>query len=85
MSFELVWTKRFKKDLKLIEKSIASRIYYKLIELEKSDEVFLEEVKGTDFSKFRIGDYRVFIKKMPALKKLFVLRVGHRKNIYKKI
>ncbi len=85
MGFQLIFSNRFKKDLKLIDKFVAKRIFNRLLEFEKTDVVFLEEVKGTNFSKLRIGKYRVFIRKMPALKQLIILRVEHRKNIYKKI
>jgi len=85
MPFEVIWTKKAKKNLKLIEKTIASRIFEKVEELGRQDFVFLEKIKNSQYRKFRIGKYRVLIKKFPATKKLFIMKIGHRKNIYKKL
>ncbi|MDD5148535.1 MAG: type II toxin-antitoxin system RelE/ParE family toxin [Candidatus ainarchaeum sp.] len=85
MGFEIIWTNRSKKDLKLIDKQIALRIIDKVEELRGRDIVFLEKVTGKDFYKLRIGQYRALIDKHPATKKLFILKVGHRKKIYKNI
>jgi len=85
MPFQLIWTNRSKKDLKQIETPIASRIIDKLDALGKKDFVFLDKVKGTDYYKFRVGDYRVLIDKFPATKKLFIMKVRHRKKFYKNL
>lgn len=85
MAFEIIWTDRSKKDLKLIDKTIALRIIDKVDSLGKLDVIFLEKVEGTDYCKFRVGQYRVLIEKFPATKKLFILKVRHRKKIYKNI
>ena len=85
MPFEIIWTSRARKDLKLIDKPIAERIFNKVQELEIKEAVFLEKVSGKDFFKFRVGKYRVFIDKFPATKKLVILHVIHRKKAYKNI
>lgn len=85
MSFEIVWTHRAKKDLKLLDKAIARRIIDKVDELGLQDTVCLEQVKGQEFYKFRVGKFRVFIEKFPAVGKLLILHVKHRKNAYKNI
>ncbi len=85
MPFELIWSDKSKKDLRLIDRAIAARIVEKMEEAAGQDTIFLEKVKGTDYFKYRVGKYRVIIEKFPATKKLFVVKVGHRKNIYKKI
>ncbi len=85
MVFQVIWTNRSKKDLKLIDKQTALRIIQKVDELGKKDIVFLEKVKGTKYQKFRVGSYRILIEKFPATKKLFMLKVEHRKKFYKNI
>jgi len=85
MPFEVIWTNRSKKDLKLIDKETVLRIINKISVLENQDTVFLERVKGTKLYKFRVGSYRVLIEKFPATKKLFVLKVRHRRRFYKNI
>ena len=85
MTFQVIWTNRSKKDLKLIDKQTALRIIQKINEFEKQDTVFLEKVKGTKFQKVRVGHYRILIEKFPATKKLFILKAEHRKKFYKNI
>ena len=85
MPFEVIWTKRSKKDLKLIDRTIAARIVEKVEALGNNEIVFLEKAKGTPYYKYRVGKYRVLIKKFPATKKLFIMRARHRKKIYKNI
>lgn len=85
MPFEVIWTNRSKKDLKLIDKKTALRIIEKVDALGKQDTVFLEKVQGTPYHKFRVGKYRALIEKFPATKKLFILKVRHRKKFYKNI
>lgn len=85
MPFEIIWTNRARKDLRLIDKGIAGRIFNKIEEFNQKETVFLEKIKGKDFFKLRIGSYRVFIDKFPATGKLIVLHVKHRQSAYNKI
>ena len=85
MPFEIILTEKAKKCLKELDKPIAARIADKLDELSQKEIVFLEKIEGRDFYKLRIGNYRVLIQKFPATKKLLVLKIGHRRNIYKNI
>ncbi len=85
MPFDIIWTKKAEKNLKLIDKKVALIIYEKIEELKMQECIFLEKLKNSNYYKFRIGKYRVLIRKFPAVKKLFIMKVGHRKNIYKKI
>lgn len=87
MPFEIIWTKKAKKDLKLIDTHIARRIVDRVDDIgqQKEEMIFLEKVKEKDFFKFRVGSYRVFIDKFFATKKLVILHVRHRKNAYKNL
>jgi len=85
MPFEVIWTNRSKKDLKLIDNKTAEKIIEKVEEIGKRDAVFLEKVKGFKFYKLRVGKYRILIDKFSATKKLLILRAMHRRNVYKKI
>jgi len=82
MPFVLIWTNRSKKDLESLEKQLIRRVVEKMELFEKEDSVFLESIKGTQYHKVRVGHYRVIVQKFPATKKLVVLRVQHRKNVY---
>jgi len=85
MAFQVIWSNRSKKDLKLLDKKTASRIVDKAGWLASQDTIFLEKVKGTGYFKHRVGHYRILIEKLPATKKLFIRKVRHRKNFYKNV
>jgi mRNA-degrading endonuclease RelE of RelBE toxin-antitoxin system len=85
MAFQVIWSNRSKKDLKLLDKKIASRITGKVDLLVSQETIFLEKVKGTDYFKYRVGHYRILIEKFPATKKLFIRKVRHRKKFYKNV
>lgn len=85
MPFEIIWSNRAKKDLMKLEKHIAERIIKKITNLAQQDRIMLEKVKGKDFFKYRVGDYRVFIDRYLARKKLVILTIIHRKKAYKNI
>lgn len=85
MAFQVIWSNRSKKDLKLLDKKTASRIADKVDLLALQDTIFLEKVKGTTYFKYRVGHYRILIEKFPATKKLFIRKARHRKKFYKNI
>ena len=85
MPFEIIWSNRAKKDLIKLEKHIAKRIINKIVALPQKEKPLLEKVKGKDFFKYRVGDYRVLIDRYPLKKKLVILTIMHRKKAYKNI
>ena len=42
-----------------------------------------KKLKGTEFYRIRIGDYRVIYKIEDDILLILVIRIGHRKDIYK--
>jgi len=85
MPFKIIWSNRAKKDLAKLEKHVAERIIKKIMNLSQKEQILLEKVKGKDFFKYRVGDYRVFVDRYPLRKKLVVLTIMHRKKAYKNI
>jgi len=81
--FEIVVTEKAAKDLKKLDAITGLQIAKKL--KEYSANPFLYAKKLTDPAlgtfRFRIGDYRVIVD--IEKNKIIVLKVGHRKDIYK--
>jgi mRNA interferase RelE/StbE len=81
--FEVVLTNRALRDIKKIDREIAKFILGKLEEY--SHNPFQHAKKLTDPKlgtyKFRVGDYRIIFDIDGS--DLIVLRVGHRKDIYR--
>lgn len=77
----------FKKDfLKILDKNIKKRIIYKLDYLKDLENIYewnnIKTIKWFhNFYRMRIWDYRIWMK--IEEKKLVILRVRHRKDIYK--
>ncbi|MFH1152148.1 MAG: type II toxin-antitoxin system RelE/ParE family toxin [Nanoarchaeota archaeon] len=81
--FEVTWEKRALQELKKLDYFISKRILKKVHELKEdpfsSD---TKKLKSTKFYRLRIGTYRVLFEILDD-KLIKILKVGHRKNIYK--
>lgn len=80
--YELVFTKRGLEDLNKLEEEIKNRIFEKLQLCKENPFHFVERLTEIPGFKLRIGDYRVIVDIDRNLQKIFILKAGHRKNIY---
>ncbi|MBN2421717.1 type II toxin-antitoxin system RelE/ParE family toxin [Candidatus Woesearchaeota archaeon] len=71
--------------LEKLEKIIAKRIYDKISSTKPIPYHFWERLTGRKDFKLRIGDYRAIADINYNSKTIEVTRIGHRKNIYKKM
>jgi mRNA interferase RelE/StbE len=65
-----------------LEREIQQRIISKLRTIKGCPEHFLKPLKGVPYFSLRIGDYRAIIDWRKDREELWVVAVGHRKNIY---
>ena len=84
MRYNLVYTKRAVRDIKKLDNTIKKRVGTVLLKYKENPLDFAEALKNSDLGtyRFRIGDYRVIFD--IARNDVVVLRVGHRREIYKK-
>ena len=84
MKYRLVYTQRAERDIRGLDPGIRERLGKSL--LQYSEEPLKHAEKLTDSSlgdfRFRIGDYRVIFDILGD--KIIVLRVGHRREIYRR-
>ena len=84
MAYNIVYKKSVQRDLKRFSKAEAERVLNQIEEeLSKSADtypVLKRQFKG--LRKYRIGDYRVIYAILED--EVLVLRIGHRKQVYKK-
>jgi mRNA interferase RelE/StbE len=92
MDYKVVYTKRSQKDLDGLDYSLIQRILKKVDEFSRmSDPLKMaSKLKGfeIDTYRFRVGDYRVVFRLDPQsfqLVVLVVLRVRHRKDVYRNL
>ena len=83
MSYKIAFKKSVSRDLKKIDKEQVKRILDKIeTELPKKADVFPTLTgKFSGLRKFRVGDFRVIYSIIGNT--ALILRVGHRKEVYK--
>ncbi len=72
------------RDLSKLDRPTAQRILQKLKECAKDPYKKFSKLTGYDDYKLRIGDYRTLVLLLSD-KTVYIERIGHRKNIYKKL
>ncbi len=84
MKYELVYTRRAEKDILKLDPETKERIGKTLLRFSKNPLEFAEKLTDSSLGtyRFRIGDYRVVFD--VAGSEIIVLRVGHRREIYKR-
>lgn len=84
MAYNVVYKKSVSRDLKKLAKAEATRILNQIEkELSKNPETYpVLKGKFAGLRKFRIGDYRIIYAILEY--NVIILRIGHRKEVYKK-
>lgn len=72
-----------KKELKRLPQKEIAIILKKIYSIKDSPLQHLERLKGLKLWKLRIGDYRAFINADTGKNNLYVLKIRHRKEVYK--
>ncbi len=83
--YSLVFDEKAIAFLEKLPKEIAQRIYKKINTTKKEPFHYFERLEGREDYKLRVGDYRVIGNILQSEKKIEIILIGHRKNIYKKI
>ena len=81
--FSIEITQEAENDLKKLDQQTTTIILKKLWAIKENPLHYVERLQGLTFWKLRIGDYRAIIQINTTSNKLFILKTGHRKNIYK--
>jgi mRNA interferase RelE/StbE len=84
LAYNIVYKKSVQRDLKKLSKAEAHRVLNQIEEQLSENADSHPVVKGqfAGLRKYRIGDYRVIYAILGA--DVLVLRIGHRKDVYKK-
>jgi mRNA interferase RelE/StbE len=83
MVYEIFFSKTAEKQLKKLDRKIQERIVEVLERVRIKPERYVIKLIGDKGYKLRVGDYRVILDIDATRHKIFVLKIGHRKNIYK--
>jgi len=82
----VTWDPKAREFLRKLDKSIADRIYTTVdLRISKNVGRYLEPVKGQDFCKLRVGDYRLFVDYHPEKDHLEIRTIEHRSVAYRRL
>lgn len=81
MTYQISYEKEALRELDELESSVSRRILDKIEKMsEEPSSCDVKKLKGSDYYRLRVGDYRViFVFEGNIIK---VLKVGHRQQIY---
>ena len=82
--YEIIFSQKAKKQLFKLEKNIQERIITALERIRIRPEAYITKLVGDPGFKLRIGNYRVLMDINNNNLLILVIKVGHRKDIYKR-
>ncbi len=68
--------------LKKLQKKDAELILNKIYSIRENPFRFLKRLEGNNLWRLRIADFRAILDVIVSAKKIIVVRIGHRKNVY---
>lgn len=80
--FEIIVSDLAKKQLSKLPQNIKDRVGYALERIKIRPFHFVKRLIGSPYYRLRVGDYRVILDIKQDKLIIFVVEVGHRKNIY---
>jgi len=80
--YSVEFSETAEKQFNKLEKNTRERIINVLERIKINPYHFIKRKQGTDYFIARIGEYRAVLKIDSIRKIIFVVEIGHRKNIY---
>ena len=81
--YEIIFSQKAKKQLFKLKKNIQERIITALERIRIRPEAYITKLVGDPGYKLRVGDYRLIMDIDNNNLLILIIKVGHRKNIYK--
>ena len=85
MSYEIIFTDTSRKQFKKLEKDIQERIVKALERIRIRPEAHIKKLVEDPGYRLRVGEYRIILDIEKEKLIILVIKIGHRKNIYKKL
>ena len=82
--YEIIFSNKAKKQLFKLEKNIQERIIAALERIRIRPESYITKLIGDPGFKLRVGDYRVIMDIDNNNLLILVIKIGHRRDIYKR-
>ena len=82
--YEIIFDDKAIEFLEKLQLSTRKRIFEKIISTKEDPFHYFEKLKWRDEYKLRVGGYRVIVDINKKKKRIYILVIGHRKNVYKR-
>jgi len=83
--YTVIYDEEALQKLEKLEKKIRKRIFEKITSTKENPFHYFERLTGREEYKLRTGDYRIIAEIDENAKRITILFVDHRKNVYKKL
>ena len=83
--YTVIYDEEALQNLEKLEKKIRKRIFEKIISTKENPFHYFVRLSSRGEFKLRVGDYRIIADIDEKTKKISILFIDHRKNIYKKL
>lgn len=83
MTFDIIWSKKAFRQLRKLDRPIAKQIFQAVSKLAGEPQRYLRRIVKSNFYRMRVGDYRVIVDIDGNMMHILVVKIGHRKKIYK--
>lgn len=83
MSYEIEFDPEAKKFLEKLDQELSARIVSKIEDLKYKPQHFAKKLTGIKLWRLRVGDYRVLFDLYEQEGEIYIVKIGHRKNIYR--
>ena len=85
MTYELIYSDEARKQLKKLNKDVQIRIISSIERIRLRPYAYVKKLVGNPYFSLRVGHYRVILDIEENKLLIFVIEVGHRRDIYKKL
>ena len=84
MAYRVILKRPAEKELDALQANIRERITKRLLALEENPRPSgIKKLQGEESYRLRVGDYRVLYSVDDQLKRVVILAVGHRREVYR--
>lgn len=81
--YSIEFTKLAEKQLSKLEKNVQERIISALERIRIRPEAHIKKLVGVPYFRLRTGDYRIILDIKEDKLIIYVIEIGHRRNIFK--
>lgn len=85
MAWNVIYSPKADADLDGLDKSVKESIVSKVRQTKENPHHFFERLVSLPYYKLRVGDYRVIADLQEKIKIISIIRIGHRKTVYKRL